>query len=273
MPLSNFQVTRTRSIEEIRDALAHVYIKPALQPVGATKTLDAMISHCRLNDVSLGYVKYGASVRAEFPTFDRFIYMTRLWGKGRITSRNATATLDADRGALISPGDGYRADYDEDSMRMVVQFDARALTAKLAALIGRPVDEPLCMDLQAELTDSGSKALRDYLSALVNTLSSVDRPLPHWWVAQTEQLLMILYLVGHRHNYSRFLGRSPPDAGVSLVRRTEEYIEANWRESPSLETLAEVSGVSAFSLYRTFKSRRGYSPFEFAARIRSRHKE
>lgn len=273
MLLGNFQLTRTRSIEEVRDALAHVYVKPALQPVGAAKTLDAIMSHCQLSDVSVGYVKYGASVRAEFPTFDRFIYMTRLWGKGRITSRNATATLDADRGALISPGEGYRADYDDDSMRMVVQFDARALTAKLAALIGRPIDKPLCMNLQAEFGDPGASALRDYLATLVNTLSTIDGPLPHWWVAQTEQLLMTLYLVGHQHNYSRFLAQSPPDAGFSLVRRTEEYIEANWQEPPNLETLAEVSGVSAFSLYRTFRARRGYSPAEFAARIRSKHKE
>jgi AraC-like DNA-binding protein len=36
-------------------------------------------------------------------------------------------------------------------------------------------------------------------------------------------------------------------------------------------TLAEVTGASAFSLFRAFKKYRGYSPLEFAKQLRLRH--
>jgi len=82
---------------------------------------------------------------------------------------------------------------------------------------------------------------------------------------------MTLFLSGHRHNYSHLLEREAADAAPWQVRRAEEYIVENAHRAISLEELAEVAGVSAFSLFAAFKKHRGYSPREFVARIRAKH--
>jgi AraC-like DNA-binding protein len=102
-------------------------------------------------------------------------------------------------------------------------------------------------------------------------LSTAEASLPPWWKVQTEQLLMTMFLCAHRHNYSHLMDDDPPEAAPWQVRRVEEYIETNWHGPITLEDLADVAGVSAFSLFRSFKKVRGYSPLEFAARVRTKN--
>ena len=109
-----------------------------------------------------------------------------------------------------------------------------------------------------------------YLPMLAEMLSESVSPLPTWWISQTEQLLMVMFLCGHRHNYSHLLEQEAPDCAPWQVRRAEDYIEANWQEGITLEALAEVTGVSGFSLFRSFRKTRGYSPFEYASEVRSK---
>lgn len=271
-PLDNYTLTRTRSIDEIQEGLARVYAKPILEPVGATKELNAIINHCQLQHTSLNYNAYGAAVHVEFPAVDRFVQLMHVGGGGTIMSGNTSVPLVADRGALISPDMGYKANYNDTCARIVLLIDAQALTAKLAALIGATIDKPLRMDPAIDFTRPGAKTLQGYLPLLVNTLNTANQPLPNWWIWQTEQLLMVMYLFAHRHNYSHLLQQEPLDAAPFQVRRAEEYIEANWQNPISLEALAKASGVSAFSLFRAFKKIRGYSPFEFASMVRWKRK-
>lgn len=270
IPLSNYNIARTRSIDEVREGLARVYAKPILEPVGATKELNAILNHCQLQHISINYSAYGAAVHIEFPAVDRFVQLMHVGGAGTIISGNTSVPLIADCAALISPDMGYKANYDDNCARIVLLIDPQMLTAKLETLIGATINKPLRMDPSTDFTQPGAKALQEYLPLLINTLSTTNGPLPNWWISQTEQLLMVMYLFAHRHNYSHLLQQEPPDTAPFQVHRAEEYIEANWQNPICLEALAKLSGVSAFSLFRAFKKTRGYSPFEFASMVRSK---
>jgi hypothetical protein len=173
-----------------------------------------------------------------------------------------------DRCAIVCPDTGYDANYRHDYAHLVLKVDARALTNKLGVMTGATIREPLRVDLQA---GGGHHALMlsRYMPVLADLLNESEGPLPTWWVSQTEQLLMIMFLCGHRHNYSHLLEQEAPDAAPSQVRKAEDYIEQNCRQAITLEDLATVTGVSGFSLFRSFRKTRGYSPFELASRLRS----
>jgi transcriptional regulator GlxA family with amidase domain len=111
--------------------------------------------------------------------------------------------------------------------------------------------------------------LRRYLPLLLSTLDQATPPFPDWWITQTEQFVITLVLCGHRHNYSHLLEQDMPDAGWRAVRRAEEYIEANAQRAITLEELAQATGVSTLTLFRSFKKYRGYSPTEFLSRLRA----
>ena len=98
-----------------------------------------------------------------------------------------------------------------------------------------------------------------------------DVSLPPLVLAEFEQALMVMFLYANRHNYSNLLQEDPADVALRQVRRTEDYIEANWNKQMSFEALAAEIGVSIRSLFRSFRKSRGYSPAEFLRQTRLRH--
>lgn len=268
--LDNHPLVRTQSVDELSECLAKIYAEPKVALAPGTKIFSASVNYIGLQHVSLSYAAFSPAMQMEFPAVDQFLQLIPTRGKAEISSGSNTAILKPGDCALVSPDTGYRASYPADRGLLLLSIDARALTAKLTAMAGIDVNKPLRMELQQDSTQPVARALREYIGLLVDVLNTANGPLPKWWVAQAEELVMTMLLFGHRHNYSDLLeGRQSLDVAEWQVRRVEEYIEANWQQPITLEDLAEVSGVSAIDLCDTFQKVRGYSPVEFAFRVRS----
>ena len=97
--------------------------------------------------------------------------------------------------------------------------------------------------------------------------------LPKLLLAEYEETLAMMCLHANRHNHSHLLERPTADAALWQVRLAEEYIAAHSGRAVSIEELADATGVSALSLFRSFKRSRGYSPRQFMARLRSGREE
>jgi hypothetical protein len=265
-PLDNFPVVRSSDIEEVCDAISRIYTRPAVVTVRGVDKVNATINNCRLQHVSLAYSAYGAEVGLEYPETELFVQLFPLRDAAEIICGRTADALAPGAGAVISPGATYAMNYGADYAHVVLRLDARVLTEKLVAMTGAAINAPLRVSPQQDVRHPAAHMLQRYLPLLIKTLGESNPPLPTWWIAQTEQLLMTLFLCGHRHNYSHLLEEAPAEAAPRQVRQAEEYIEANAQRAISLEELAAVTGVSAFSLFRSFKRSRGYSPLEFARR-------
>lgn len=269
-PLDNFPVIRTFDVEEARECLARIYVKPTLALPSSDSGIRAVVNECRLRNVRLVYSRFGAPIDLEFPPADYFVQMLPVGGTGELFSHQSTLPLFAGASATISPDSGYRVHYEADYEMLVLKIGKQALTAKLIAMTGAVVDEPLQVEPVFDATRPAAKILQQYVPVLVDTLSAAVAPLPPWWEEQTEQLLMTMFLHAHRHNYSHLMEDDAADAAGWQIRRVEEYIEAHWDRLVTLEGLAELVGVSAFSLFRSFKKVRGYSPLEYAEQVRAK---
>jgi hypothetical protein len=269
-PLDNFPFVRSRTIEEVRAALATIYTRPVLIPARDVEGFQATINICELHNVALAYGNFGIGLNFELPASGFFSLVLPVHGTGELVCDGATVAVTPGSGAVVSADSPHKAYYSADYGHFVLRIRARSLAEKLAALIGAPLNMPLRLGPPQNSTRSTAQMLQQYLPLLAGTLSEVSSSLPDWWVAQVEQLLMTLFLCGYQHNYTHLLERKPADAGLGMVRRAEEYIEANARRAITLEELADVTGVSAFSLFGAFKRHRGYSPFAFLAQVRKR---
>jgi transcriptional regulator GlxA family with amidase domain len=87
-------------------------------------------------------------------------------------------------------------------------------------------------------------------------------------LSELEQAMVVQLLYAGRHNYSDRLQQRPHDTAPAHVRRAEAYIEANWNNPIMIESLAEVSGVSARTLLRASEKARGCSPMTFVKKVR-----
>lgn len=264
---------RSSSIEEVRDALARIYAKPVLTPTDGTGSLDAVMNYCAMNDVRLYYRGYGADVRLEYPETGYLMQLVPLRGCGELVLGGATIALVPGQTVILPADMSWQLRSSPDYEQLGVGIAAAVLTRKLASMIGTAIGEPVRMEPQAELASPSAQMLPTYVQSLVDTVSRADpgAPLPAWWVAQTEQLLMTMMLCCNRHNYSHLLETAAPEIAAVEVRRAEDYIAANWRAPITLQDVAEAIGVSEFGLFRSFKQHRDYTPLEFLARMRSLH--
>jgi len=268
-PLDHFPVVRTTSPDAVCGALARIFVEPTLRLDPGVGGINTRLHEFRMRNIRLAFCAYGGSVRLDFPAVNSFVHLLPLRGSGKIISGGKSAVLtDAKTCAIVSCDAVYTAHYRHDYEHLVLKIDARALARQLAVMTGATINEPLRMELQPDRAQRASILCR-YVPVLAGLLNESVAPLPSWWVSQTEQLLMVMFLCGHRHNYSHLLEQEAPDAAPSQVRKAEDYISENRQQAISLEDLASVSGVSGFSLFRSFRRTRGYSPFEFASRLRS----
>jgi len=268
-PLNNFPLIRSRDIEETRSCVARIYAKPLLVPARGAEDFDATINGCQFRNLGLFYLTYGAAVEFEFPPAGLFCQLLPINGRGETTCGGSSFGLTAGSGPALPPGVPHKTNISADYEHFVLRINARALSEKLAAMTGVTISEPLRMEAQQSVTHPAAQMLRQYIPLFAETLSRATPPLPDWWIAQTEQLVMTLFLCGHRHNYSHLLEQQPADAAPLQIRQAEEYIEANAQRAITLEELAEITGVSAFSLFSSFKKYRGYSPLDFLSQVRS----
>jgi len=272
-PLDKFPFIRSRDIDEVSDALARVYGKPAIMPARGVKTIDATINRCRLPHTTLTYSSYGVGVGLDYPETEFFSLLVPIHGTGEICCGPTAAALPTGASAVASAGVAHKANYGADYEHLILQIDARVLAEKLAAMTGAEINNPLRMTPQAGSVHPAAQILKQYLPLLAETVSSASPPFPVWWVEQTEQLLMTLLLAGYQHNYSYLLEQDAANSSRAHVRQAEEYIEANADRAITLEELAKLTGTSAFSLFRSFRKHRGYSPLEFLSQMRWRRGE
>jgi AraC-binding-like domain len=269
-PLANFPFIRSRNIEEVSAAITRMYARPVLVPTRGIDGFDTTLNNCRLQHIELGYGSYGAALGFEFPATEVFSLLLPVRGSAEIISGRTSIALTVGSSAVTTADVGHRTNCSADYEHIMLRINSRTLIAKLAAITGAAISEPLRMSPEQDSRHPAAKMLRRYLPLLVDTLSRAAPPFPDWWMAQTEQLLITLFLCGHRHNHSHLLEEEVPEAAPRQVRQAEEYIEANAERAVSLEELADITGVTAFALFRSFKRNRGYSPLQFAARLRSK---
>lgn len=269
-PLDNFPLLRSRDVEEVRDCFARLYGKRVLIPERNVAGFNAIINACQLRDTGLIYAAFGAAASFEFPPVDFFCLLFPLRGTGEIASGEVSSDLIRGAGAVTSAEAPHRTTISADFENLVLRIDAKTLTEKLTAMTGATINEPLRMNPRQDFKHPAAKMLQQYIPLLAETLGGATPPFPDWWIAQTEQLLMTLFLCGHRHNYSHLLEQDAPEAALRQVKAAEEYIVANAQQAITLEQLAEVAGVSTLSLFAAFRKYRGYTPLEFIALVRSR---
>jgi AraC-binding-like domain len=269
-PLANFPFFRSRSIEDVSAAMTRIYAKPVLVPMRGADGFDTVLNNCRLRHIDLAYAAFGAAMGFDFPETDIFSLLLPIRGSGEIISGRTSVALTVGTCGVTSAGTSHFTNCSADYEHLVLRVHSRVLTEKLSAMTGASISEPLRISEQPNWRHPAAQMLQQYVPLLVNTLSDARPPFPNWWVEQTEQLLMTLFLCGHRHNYSHLLDEDVPDAALRQVRQAEEYIEANAQRVVTLEELAELTGVSVFSLFSAFKKYRGYSPLTFLSQARSK---
>lgn len=269
--LSNFPVIRTSDPDGAAERLAAGY---SIENVSVRRGRNGFLllaNNLTMTDLGLSYVATTGLVAADVPPAHCVRQIFNIQGEGRVTLGRVSEPLRPGLWTSVFPADaGGRIEFGPNYSQLVLRIEATALRRYLSALIGRDVSGEIEFSPQTADGNPAMQALKLRVFQFASDYNARGIYFSSLANAEVERMLIMKFLMCHRHNYTDLLLREPIPASSSPVKLAEEYIEAHWSEPVDIVKLAEVANVSARSLFRQFQKERGYSPAEFAKRRRLR---
>lgn len=214
----------------------------------------------------LWFCSYGVPLSLDFPDNDFVRIQVNLRGCGatRFGSNDIAVTKSQ---ACVSTG-AVAIDFGENFEQLVWRLPKQNLVRRLAVLLGEAVSSELNLDAAVNLDKPESAVMLRMLECIVNAAGTMSGEPGRIVFNELEQTLITAFLTSASCDFRAQLERPASTLAPRQVRCVEAYIESRWDQPVSIDELAAVAGASARSIFRTFKQSRGYTPQEFARKVR-----
>lgn len=270
--LQKFPAIRTRSPEELQNWLKPVFAVRSIDMPDRGRAFDSVLNHCELPSIGLTYASYGSPLQVQISQNDYFVQGFPVSGSGEVRwNRHSTVVEQIGGGIVGGPGSEAMLTYGGTFAHIILKVSPAALTRKLSALIGRPVDPTLKLTGRPSSNPHYLAAQRRLLRFLIDELDRSEAILPPIVLAELEQAIIVTYLMANEHNYSHWLHGTPRAAAPWQIRRAVDYIEEHWDQPIAIEALVEVTQTTARSLFYLFQRTYGISPMTYVNRVRLRY--
>lgn len=269
-PLSNYPVLHSRDPEFVRDRLSRDFGATRFDIAAGQDKFVARVNHLQNGGLGLSYCDYAGDVSLGFGEASFVWQIFNISGRGRYEVGGRSGEITPGSWSPILPAQApLKLDFKSDYRQFVLRIESEVLLRYLGALLGQDVDA-LVFD-KTEDRRPAMEALRRRVFHFAMDFNERGTFFSGLAAAEIERMVIMKFLMCHRHNYTHLLLREPLPSMPSAVRAVEEFIEANWNKPIDILTMTSVAKVSARSLFRQFKKDRGYSPADFAKRIRLNH--
>lgn len=269
-PLNRFPVFQTSDSEEFEHVI--------LTQFGATRAevegdigFNARGNLVQLKDIALVHGASNANISIEYPEVNFFRFSTAIAGSGEAVVGSKTTPIDESHSCIISPGYCTKISGKGRHGWLTLRIGATALDQRLISILGYMPKGSLKFEPTVEINRPEVHALRQLIGYFSEQLNSIEGSLPPLAIASLEDALVVTFLYANKHTFGTILERNSPDTSSREVRAVEEYIEANWNKPLRIADLMNLTNVGSRSLFRSFRTARGYSPMAFAKMIRLKH--
>ncbi|MDG4810642.1 AraC family transcriptional regulator [Micromonospora sp. WMMD1120] len=270
---------RTDDVDRARAEVGRVFCPHRLTPEAGVRGIHLRMAARRAGGVGVIDLDYGQAVRIQPPALESF-YLVQVPTAGSTVVRHAgqTVTSTPDLASVLSPYDSSDMRWSAGSPHRIFYADRRAVDRELARLLGRPVDEPVRLDVGMVTTTPSARAWARGVAFLADELSQpaeaslFDDPQVADRLAQG---LIGHLLLAHRHSHSDLLvepGHQPHPG--RLVRRACALISDHHGEALTVGDIAEALRVSVRSLQDCFRRELHTTPTAYlrACRLDAAHR-
>jgi AraC-like DNA-binding protein len=265
-PLDDHPAFRASGYDALERAVATQLSAKFVELPSRSATLDARANRYDLPNGSLWFCSFGIPIAIQFPEPDHIRVQVHHAGIGATWIGKTLVPVTGDQACITSTAAEF--DFGADFQQVVWRISKDFVRKKLASLTEAPISGDLDFNHKLGLNKPQGQLLTHMLGCTIRAAETVDGEPGKIVLGELEQALISTLLVASEHRYRDHLDGRVPAAAPWQVRRAEGYIAANWDKPLEIETLAEVTGASVRSIFRAFKQSRGYTPFEFAKRIR-----
>jgi AraC-like DNA-binding protein len=264
--LSNYPVLRTNDPEVVIDRLAFLGMR-SFDMTRSEGRFGARANHLQMTDLGLTYVAFGSGVSLGFQEAPLVRQIFNIDGIGRYSAGRQSGEIKPGSWSPILPNwTPLNFEFKPLYRQLVLRIEFDALKRYLSILIGQEVKELVFDDDEARRP--AMNALQRRIFQFASDFNERGPYFSELAAAEVERMVIMKFLMCHRHNYTHLLLREPLPSTSSAVRTVEEFIEANWDKPIDIASMAKVARISARSLFRQFRQDRGCSPADFAKRVR-----
>ena len=247
--LSNYPVVRSSDPAFARDRLFSVYGANSFdvrKPRGFAMNAD----HVQIGGVGLSYVEYTGEVSVGFGEVSFVRQCFSIEGAARYTTSRQSGEIVPGSWSRILPAyQPLTFDFPSGYRQVALRIECDALSRNLSALLDEDVGRNLVFD-ETPAHQPAMEALRRRVFHLAIDYNERGASFSSLAAAEVARMLVMKFLLCHRHNYSHLLFREPLPVSSAVVRTVEEFIEANWDKPIDIEAMVAVAQVSARSLFR-----------------------
>jgi AraC-like DNA-binding protein len=266
--LSNYPAIHTSDPDQARARVLDVFGATSFEVPRKETRFEARANFLQVGDLKLYYCAFASDVSIGFGEVPFIRQIFNIDGRMRYSGGALTGEVAPGSSTGILPaGVPLRFDFKSSYRHLVVRIEQNALQRYLSVLLGQQIDRELEFD-DAAGQDAAMKHVRRMIFQFASDFNTRGNSYSDLARSEMTRAAIMKFLMYHRHNYTHFLFCEPPLGNASAVKSVEEYIEANWDKPIDIEAMSTVAKISARSLFRQFKKERGYSPAEFAKRIR-----
>jgi AraC-like DNA-binding protein len=268
--LHKYSVCNSGDVDALSAAVVPYFRQVVVEPERGWKNFRAQLNIRRLQRTAICYGRFEHAFRVEVPNSAYFAHGFPIRGAAEHINNGIAVPNLPHKGAVGGPG-ALSLSYGRGFELFSIFISPRALSDTLSGLIGSPLGGELKLDKSNYHSRPEPRAVRSLVRLLITELDHENCDSSPLVLAELEQAILVAFLCGTSHNFSHLLDGRPQDSAPWQVRRSEEYIEANWNQPISLEALAVFANASGRSIFQSFKKHRGYTPMSFLKKVRLKH--
>jgi AraC-like DNA-binding protein len=270
-PLYRHRLVHGGSPQALRDRLINVLGASEVAVDDGVANFDTTLAYLPLKRLALVFSDMNAAMRIRLPAVGMVKQPIALGGRGTVSFGALGFDVNPEATGVIPAGVEMIHDNGPGLAQFVLRIDAAALQTKLSAVVGNAIVRNIEFETVGTFANPALRRLRRLLNFIVDELDSDDGEAPPTALDEYEEMLLLSFLIGNRHNFSTLLERTPQAPAPWQVRLVEEYIDANWNAPITVEALAAVTGGSARSIFKAFKEARGSTPMAYVKNVRLEH--
>ena len=270
-PLDRHQIYAGTDVDETRAVISHLFTENRIAPLKGGQPIRDQINGLELSRSTVCYVEFASGLASTpLAPMDCHTIQYPLIGTAEFNIEGRVTGVNSRHGAMVSAGQQLeQVTLMPGTGVLCFNVGAAVMRDALAAATGRQDLPDLRFEPKIEWTTPGVAALLTFLRSFASELNRPngieESPTA---IAGFERAMITLMLYGLNHNLSDILRLPDQNAGSHKVRMAEEYIVEHAAEPIDMQTIADVTGHSANSIYRAFQRYRDYTPTQFLRSVR-----
>ena len=270
LPLSFFPIVSTGDPDEAQSILSRELVDLRITKVVNPKDFQLQMNTVCLGKSTLSYNRFGADTSIDPGQIEDTIVFAINIGSPVAVYIDGELIASSDQQApILSPARRVHHHRYAGSSALLVRASYDTIATRFQQTTGRRLRKPIRFAPSIDLSTGVGAQARQLVHFLTQSLaqdkSILNNPLLR--TGYDEMLLNLLLALPGSHSDALTADRSGTVL-PAVVRKAEQFIEANAAQPITVADLIALTGCSKRSLFRAFQRYRGYTPMQFLSTCR-----